>query len=165
MKKLIFTLAVVFCCVFAAQSQSDYKTAIGLRFGYPTSISLKHFLSPKNAVELFAGYRRYWRYASDFRVGGLYLIHTPINDVPGLKWYIGGGATAIFNQYDKVYYASDNFGSVNLGIMGALGLDYKFADYPINLSIDWVPTFVVGSSAYDGFRAGYGALSARYTFK
>lgn len=166
MKKLIFTLAVIFCCVFAAQSQSsDYKTAVGLRFGYPTSVSLKHFFSEKNAVELFVGYRRYWRYASDFRIGGLYLVHTPITDVEGLKWYVGGGATAIFNLYDDVYYASDNYGSVNLGIMGALGLDYKFADYPINLSVDWVPTFVIGSSAYDGFRAGYGALSARYTIK
>lgn len=165
MKKLIFALAVVLCCVFSAQAQSDYKTAAGLRFGYPTSVSLKHFFNEKNAVELFAGYRRYWRYASDFRIGGLYLIHTPIEDVEGLKWYAGGGASAIFNLYNSAYYASENYGNLNLGIMGALGLDYKFADYPINLSIDWVPTFVLGTSAYDGFRAGYGALSARYTLK
>jgi hypothetical protein len=166
MKKLIFTLAVILCCIFTAQSQSsEYKTAVGLRFGYPTSVSLKHFLNGKNAIEFFAGYRWYTRYASDFRVGGLYLIHTPIKDVEGLQWYFGAGATAIFNIYDDVFYASNNYGSVNLGIMGALGLDYKFADYPINLSVDWVPTLVIGESAYNGFRFGYGALSARYTLK
>jgi len=74
------------------------------------------------------------------------------------------GATAIFWNYDNVFYANDNFGSVNLGIMGALGLDYKFADAPINLSLDWVPTFVIGEGAYNGFRADMGALSVRYTF-
>ncbi|MFN0036412.1 MAG: hypothetical protein ACKVUS_15205 [Saprospiraceae bacterium] len=165
MKKLIFTATLILCCVFAAQSQSEYKTALGLRFGYPNSISLKHFLSEKNAVEVFAGYRRWSRYYNDFRVGALYLVHSPIEDVEGLKWYLGGGATAIFNNYDNVYYASDNYGNVNLGIMGALGLDYKFVDYPINLSLDWVPTFVIGEGAYNGFRADAGALSARYTFK
>lgn len=164
MKKLIFIFALMFCCAFAAKSQSDYKTAIGLRFGYPLSLSLKHFISEKNAIEAFLGYRRYSVYASDFRLGALYLHHTPIESVAGLKWYVGGGASAIFWNYDKDFYSSYNYGTVNVGIMGALGLDYKFADVPFNLSIDWVPTFVVGEGAYNGFRADAGALSARYTF-
>lgn len=165
MKKLIFTLAVIFCCVFAAQSQSDYKTAIGLRLGYPASISLKHFVSEKTALEGFVGFRRWDAYAADFRVGGLYLVHNPIAEVAGLKWYYGAGATAIFWSYDNVFYANENYGSANLGIMGALGLDYKFADAPINLSVDWIPTFVIGEARYKGFRADMGALSARYTFR
>ena len=157
---------MILCCIFTVQSQSsEYKTAAGLRFGYPTSVSLKHFLNEKNAVEVFAGFRWYDRFASDFRVGGLYLIHTPITDVEGLKWYYGGGPTAIFNFYDSVVYSANDYASVNLGIMAALGLDYKFADYPISLSVDWIPTLVIGKSNYNGFQFGYSALSARYTLK
>lgn len=165
MKKLIFTFTLVLCCILAAQSQSTYKSAVGLRFGYPLSISFKQFISETNAIEVFAGYRRYWRYASDFRVGGLFLIHTPIEGVAGLQWYAGGGATAIFYNYDDFYYSSYNYGKVNVGIMAALGLDYKFTDAPFNVSIDWVPTFVVGEGAYNGFRGANGALAVRYTFR
>ena len=165
MKKLIFTLSLIFCCVFAAQSQSEYKSAIGLRFGYPWSVTFKHFISEKNALEGFVGYRRYTSYVSDFRVGGLFLVHTPISGVDGLKWYAGGGATAIFTNYDDVFYASNNYGGVNVGVMGAIGLDYKFADYPINLSFDWIPTFVIGDGIYNGFVGLAGGLSARYTLK
>ncbi len=165
MKKLLFALAVVICCVFTAQGQSTYKTSVGLRFGYPLSVSLKHFLNEKNALEGFIGYRRWSVYASDFRVGGLFLVHNPITSVEGLQWYYGGGATAIFWNYDDLFYANDDYGSLNVGIMGEIGLDYKFAGLPLNLSVDWVPTFVIGRGAYDGFRADAGALSARYTLK
>ncbi len=48
--------------------------------------------------------------------------------------------------------------------MGVLGLDYKFTDAPVNLSLDWAPILFV--NGYDnGFRGAYGALSARYTLK
>ena len=164
MKKLFFTLALVAACIFTAYSQ-DYKSAIGLRLGAPSSISFKHFLSEKNAFELFVGYRRYSSYLNFFNVGALYQVHNNINGVEGLKWYYGGGATAFFWNYDEVFYSNDNYNGFNLGIMGNLGLDYKFVSAPINLSLDWVPTFVIGDGLYNNFRADYGALSIRYTFK
>ena len=99
-------------------------------------------------------------------VGALYQHHTPIASVDGLKWYVGGGASAWIWTYDKDYNFGSDYNNINLGIMGCLGLDYKFADFPINLSVDWVPTFVVGNSFYsNGFGVGYGALAARYTLK
>ena len=57
MKKLFFTLAIMFAC-FAAFSQANYKSAIGLRLGYPASISFKTFVNEKGAFEGFLGYRR-----------------------------------------------------------------------------------------------------------
>jgi len=165
MKKLIFTLAVILCCVFSAQSQSTYKTAIGLRLGYPASISLKHFISEPGAVEGFIGFRGY-TWVRLVNIGGLYEHHFPITSAPGLQWYVGGGAGAWLWTYDKSFNGFDrDYNNFNLGIMGCLGLDYKFAEAPINLSVDWVPTFIVGEAYYGGFGAGYGALSVRYTFK
>ncbi|MFZ1257293.1 MAG: hypothetical protein WAR77_13120, partial [Saprospiraceae bacterium] len=63
-----------------------------------------------------------------------------------------------------VYYPNNDFSSSSFGLSGCLGLDYKFADYPINLSADWIPTFFINGFG-DGFGAGYGALAVRYVFK
>jgi len=164
MKKLVFIFALFLCCVFAAQSQSDYKTAIGLRLGFPTSISLKHFISEKGAIEGFVGFRGYRRVRL-INVGAMYQHHSPIAEVEGLKWYVGGGAGAWLWTYDNDYNFDQDYNNFNLGVMGCLGLDYKFAEAPINLSVDWVPTFVLGDAYYGGFGYGYGALSARYTFR
>lgn len=163
MKKLIFSLVIMFACS-AAYSQ-NYKSAIGLRLGYPASISLKTFLNEKAAVEAYVGYRRYASYVNFLTVGALYEIHTPIADVDGLSWYYGFGASVYFWNYDDVFFANDNYNNLNVGIMGALGLDFKFPNAPLNLSVDWVPAFVIGDAYRSGFRGDVGALSARYVFK
>ncbi len=125
MKKLIFIFVLICAGTFAASAQS-YKSAIGLRLGYPTSISFKQFLSERNAIELFVGYRRYSNFLNFVNIGGLYQVHNPISDVEGLAWYYGGGATVFFWNYDDAFYNNDD---------------------------------------YNGFLAGYGGLSARYTFR
>lgn len=160
MKKLILTLVVVVCCVFAAQSQ-DYKSAIGLRLGYPLSVSYKTFISDPGAIEVFAGFRSY-AYLGWFNVGAMYEHHLPIASVSGLKWYFGGGAAVYFWHYDNGYPDADS--NTSFSILGNLGLDYKFASAPVNLSVDWVPTFFLNGYG-DGFAGGYGALSVRYTLK
>ncbi|MCC7244485.1 MAG: hypothetical protein IT269_02305 [Saprospiraceae bacterium] len=165
MKHLIFTFVLAFCCTFAVSAQSEYKSAIGLRFGYPASITFKQFLNEKNAIEVYAGFRRWGNYLSYTNVGALYQIHAPIKGVEGLQWYVGGGASAFIWKYDDTYNFGGDFNNFNLGVSGCLGLDYKFAEYPINLSVDWVPTFVIGDAYYGGFRGDAGALSARYTFR
>lgn len=166
MKKVILSLALVLACVFTAQSQSsEYKTAIGLRLGYPASISFKQFISEPGAIEAFIGFRGYG-YARLINIGALYQHHSPISSLEGLQWYVGGGAAAWLWTYDNDYNFGGDYNNFNLAVMGCLGLDYKFADFPINLSVDWIPTFVVGDSYYsNGFGVGYGALSARYTLK
>lgn len=162
MKKLIFTLTVALCCAFAVQAQSTYKTAIGLRFGYPLSVSLKHFISDPGAIEIYAGFRNYSGYGW-FNVGGLYQHHNSISGVDGLQWYVGGGASVYFWTFDRGFF-NDNASNTSIGISGCLGLDYKFAEAPFNLSVDWVPTFFVNGYG-NGFGAGYGALAARYVLK
>jgi hypothetical protein len=147
----------------SAQSQStSYKTAIGLRLGYPLSVSLKHFINEKGAIEAFAGARGYSFYRW-YNVGAAYQHHSAIDGVEGLRWYVGGGASAFFWSFDDGFF-NDNASNTSLGILAVGGLDYKFADYPINLSVDWMPVFFVNGYG-NGFGGGYGALSARYTFK
>jgi hypothetical protein len=154
----LLTLMVALFCTVQSLSAQDYKSAIGLRLGYPISVSYKTFISEPGAVEIYAGFRGYAFY-NYFLVGAMYQHHFPIGSVPGLKWYVGGGLNALFYNYDAGFVGDGGFG---LGINGAVGLDYKFENIPLNLSVDWLPTVYI-SGYLSGFGGGLGALSARYT--
>lgn len=161
MKKIVLFFSMLFILAISSEMKAqDYNSSLGLRFGYPLSISFKTFLTESNALELNAGYRGYSGIYSYFTVGALYEIHKPLSDVQGLSWYYGFGASVQFFTYDNDYFFNEDNGSVGLGISGVIGLDYKFPNAPINLSLDFVPTFRLG-----GWDAGYyswGALAARY---
>ncbi len=164
MKKLIFSFALLMACCFVAQAQ-EYKTAVGLRFGYPTSISFKHFISEPGAIEVFAGTARRSSFYRWTNLGAMYQHHSSIRGAEGLRWYAGGGAAFYFWNYDKGFNNRADYGATSLGIMGVLGLDYKFVEIPLNLSIDWTPTLFLGDVYVGNFGAGYAALSVRYTFQ
>jgi len=144
-----------------AKSQSmgsEYRTALGVKF-FPGAISLKHFTTEKHALEGLGYF-----YNDGFRLTGLYEIHGNIAGATGLKWYIGPGAHIGFwndnwRKNNKNYDGPDNF---TIGVDGVLGLDYKFTGAPINMSLDWQPSFnLVG---YGSFEPGWGGLAVRYTF-
>ncbi len=152
----VFVLAMALFIMHASQAQSSstnsssYETALGVKVWDGGGISLKHFFSGNNAGE-FIGY--FWR--QGFRITGLYEIHGDFNGAPGLKWYIGPGAHIGF-------YNNRNGNGSFVGIDGVLGLDYKFRGAPINMSIDWQPSFEFGDNR--GFYGNWGGLGIRYTF-
>ena len=137
---LVFT--IVFTVAVQAQSRSanstSYKTALGVKVWDGGGISLKHFFNTQNAGELI-GY--FWRHG--FRLTGLYEIHGPISGAPGLKWYIGPGLhVGSYNHHHHHRHDDDWHDShASVGVDGVLGLDYKFKSAPINLSLDWQPSF------------------------
>ncbi|MES1215463.1 MAG: hypothetical protein ABUT20_08100 [Bacteroidota bacterium] len=156
MKKIILATVILLlsCNVLQAQSHStnssSYRTALGVKVWDGGGISLKHFFNPTNAGELI-GY--FWN--RGFRFTGLFEIHGNFADARGLKWYIGPGAhIGVYN--DK--YGDNSYA----GIDGVLGLDYKFNGAPINMSIDWQPSFEFGDGR--GFYGNWGGLGIRYTF-
>ncbi|MFN7119664.1 MAG: hypothetical protein ACK4TA_22910 [Saprospiraceae bacterium] len=159
---LVATILLIGAHTMHAQ---DYNSAIGLRLGYPLSVSYKQFLGGgSNAIEAFAGFRSFSGY-SWFNVGALYQVHKPIEGVEGLNWYFGGGASVFFWNFDNSFvFGDEDDSSLSIGILGNLGLDYKFADAPVNVSLDWVPAFFVNGYG-SGFGGGYGALSVRYVLK
>mgnify|MGYP000942809321 FL=1 len=158
MKKM-FIVAICLLGISAVQAQSmgsDYKTALGFKV-YPGAISIKHFTKSNVAIE---GLGYFWNYGS--RITGLYEFHGNVNGAPGLKWYAGPGAHIGFwnDKWKNEYSNRDN--GVAIGIDGVLGLDYKINGAPINLSIDWQPSFnLIG---YNYFEGGWGGLAMRYTF-
>jgi hypothetical protein len=151
MRKTLLVVFVSFFIVSGSSAQeSGYRTALGVKVWDGGGISFKHFVNGNNALELI-GY--FW--SRGMRITGLYEIHGPISGARGLQWYIGPGAHIGF------YNSKWGDGSY-IGIDGVLGLDYKFNGAPINVSLDWQPSFEFGDG--HGFVGSWGGLGIRYTF-
>ena len=156
MKKFLIALGIILSAgVVTVSAQSnvtsqDYKTALGVKF-YPGAVSLKHFIKPNAALE---GLGYFWNRGA--RITGLYEFHGDITGAEGLKWYVGPGVHVGF--YNSKYGGGSSF-----GVDGVLGLDYKFKGAPINVSVDWQPSFEFNGN-YDGFSGNWGGLGIRYVF-
>lgn len=125
MKKAVLFWLVFFTigATFSVRAQS-YKTAVGVRFSTSdafvgTGVSAKHFLKGGTAIEGILAF-------DPLALGILVEKHRPTN-AAGLFWFYGGGGYVGFE------------GKNRLGALGILGLDYKFAELPLNLSLDWKP--------------------------
>jgi hypothetical protein len=131
MKSTVLLLLLMAGFVVNAWAQTEvpspaYRFALGVRLSNSTptlnnSITGKYFVTDRSAVEGLISF------GSRFGMGALLEIHKPTN-VEGLRWFYGGGAFVGFEN-----------GDTYLGPTGVLGLDYKFTNVPINLSLDWKP--------------------------
>jgi len=153
-KKIVLVIALFISVFVQAQNKSasgyNYQTALGVKVWDGGGITLKHFISDKHALE---GIGYFWNRGA--RITGLYEIYGPINGAPGLRWYIGPG---VHIGFYNTKYGDGSFA----GIDGVIGLDYKFKDAPINMSLDWQPSFEFGDNR--GFYGNWGGLGIRYTF-
>lgn len=128
----------------------EYRTGLGLRGGYTSGLTIKHFVSGSNAIEGIIG----TNYRS-FLLTGLYEKHTGAFDVSGMNWFYGGGL------HLGVYGDDRNVSQSILGIDGIVGLEYKIQEIPISISLDLKPTLnLIGYRLFDmDF-----ALSLRYVW-
>lgn len=145
MKRIILLLVLGFSILTGSKlsAQSYFDHAIGARLGYPLAVSYKKYISDYGAIELFAGQSSRLS-GSALTAGAAYQKHFPLSG--DLDWYVGGGAS--MNIFDS---------SIGIGIQGYLGLQYNFDDIPLNLTLDWIPSFVGGN-----FGGNYAGLAARY---
>jgi len=164
MKKIfisVFVIVALATVTSKAQNlSSSYNTALGVKiWDDGGGITLKHFVGNNNSLE---GIGYFWKGGT--RITGLYEFNYDIAGAPGLKWYVGPGVhVGFYNEYyyDKYYNDGRTHGNY-FGIDGVLGLDYKFNGAPINLSLDWQPSFEFGDN--QGFMGSWGGLGIRYTF-
>lgn len=165
MKKLLLKslfVSALFFFGFSSISAQDYKLAVGARLGVPLSASVKTKIGDGKMIEATVGFRNS-TYTNWVSVTANYQMYKPLEDVlEGLNWYYGGGVSAYFWTYDESFFGPNDYGSTYFGVQGNVGLDYKFEDKPVNLSIDYMPTYFFGGYI-GGFGGGYGALAIRYT--
>lgn len=126
---------------------TSYNTAIGLRGGETSGLTIKHFFGGSAAIEGIIGL---WHHG--FTLTALYENHTSAFGVAGLNWYYGAGghfsARTNSSYYGwghrrNDYYDNDNFG---LGVDGIVGLEFKIPQVPVALSLDLKPFIEVISN-------------------
>ena len=153
MKKIIALCFAITVAGFV-YGQNDYKQAIGIKFPGGTSITYKNFITETKSIEALM---TFWE--KGFKLSALYEFNFPIQDVQGLNWYVGPG---VHLGGWKNKFKDEQKSSADFGIDGIIGLDYKFADIPINISLDWQPSItLLGNS---DFVPTMGGLAIRYTF-
>ncbi|MBC7830072.1 MAG: hypothetical protein H7122_20165 [Chitinophagaceae bacterium] len=151
MKRILFFCVLVLIFLVSQQaSAQDYRFGVGVRLSNATptlnnSITGKYFITQTSAIEGIISF------GSRFGIGGLLEIHKPFS-VQGLSWFYGGGA-----------YVGFEGGSTYLGPTGIIGMDYKFANVPLNISIDWKPELDIIPDI--NFVPDAFALSVRFTLK
>lgn len=149
MKKILLLLSMIIIFSLALKAQ-EYKTAVGIRLG-PNSpaiapgFTIKRFLDEKHAVEGIVGVN------NGIGICALYEWHFPITSVEHLQWFAGAGAYAAYRNSTSY-----------IGGAGIVGVDYKFPEIPLNISIDWKPELNIIESV--GFEASGVGFSARFTF-
>lgn len=144
--KKTFYLFFALCFIFTIHTQAqDYSRSVGIRGGLGANVTYKQFVGPQSAFELMGGF-----YFGDVYTSLTYEKHNEFtNDVRGLTWYWGVGASVLLSS-----------GGIGVGALGAIGLDYSFGDIPLNISLDWMPhLYLIGGN---GFEAGGGGFSLRY---
>ncbi len=156
MKKCLVVAALCVCIShLSAQSSINYDRAIGIKIPVGFAVTYKQFLQDDQNIEGVVTFRDH-----SFVATGLYEFNWIIPGIDGLCWFAGAGAHIGFR--DKNYSKSSNNSKAGLGIDGVIGLDYKVAGLPLNISLDWQPAVdLIGSS---GNGAAYGGIGVRYTF-
>lgn len=140
-------------------SAQDYKTALGVRLSSSNamqnnSISIKQFINEKMAIEgLFT-------FGDPLALGALLEFHKPLS-AAGLTYFYGaGGYIGFIKTLNTTTQKSST--DANFGAQGVIGLDYKFNNIPLNLSLDWKPELNIVSDI--NFEPAAIGFTARFTF-
>jgi hypothetical protein len=160
MKKLIVVclLAIGIGSIQTVSAQ-DYKTGLGVRLSssnamQSNSISIKHFINQKTAIEgLFT-------FGDPLALGALIEFHKPLA-AAGLTYFYGAGGYIGFEKKVNPTTQKTNT-NANFGAQGIIGLDYKFNNVPLNLSLDWKPELNIVSDI--NFEPAAIGFTARFTF-
>lgn len=154
MKKTLSIIA--FALISQLALAQNYKTAIGIKGGFPAygSLNLKHDFGKAFGEFRLGGS------GSSFMLQGLYEQNYDLQD--GIQWYYGAGASigswnGNGHQFNEKYYSG-----FYMSLDGVLGLEYSIPDLPINVALDAGPSFVITPLTRLAFG---GALAIRYILK
>ena len=154
MKTIVIAFLLITSTI-VVKAQAPYNRALGLKFPGGLSLTYKKFFTDTRNLEA-----QFTAWHEGFRVAGLYEFNFySFDKVPELSWFVGPGAHIGFwkSTYEKEYGSK-----ADVGIDGIIGLDYKFKNVPINVSVDWQPAVTLIGSA--GFTPVFGGIAIRYTF-
>jgi len=160
MKKILVVVFLAACAGLLNNANAqDYKTALGVRLSSANamqnnSVSFKQFITGKTAIEAL------FTFGDPLALGALLEFHKPLA-VSGLSYYYGAGG---YISFIKTLNTTTHKESTdpNFGAQGVIGLDYKFSNIPLNISLDWKPELnIVNDINFEPAAIGF---TARFTF-
>jgi len=148
-KKVILAITLLIILAGSVDAQPS-GFGLGVIVGDPTGLSVKHWISPRTAIDGALG----WSFGKSnwVQLHGDYLIHNYdiVNVIKGkLPVFYGLGARLVFSSSNRV------------GIRGVVGLDYLFANDPLDIFLELVPILDLAPDIEFDFNAGIGI---RYYF-
>ncbi len=153
MKKVSALFFVLICLATSGVFAQTYQTAVGAKFytgeGSVGGINIRHSTATNTALEgslLF--------YSGGLGVEGLYEYQGPITGAEGLQYFVGGGGLLGFGT------GKGSETRFSLRLTG--GVDYKFPDAPISVSLAFDPFFNLAPSTGSNLALGIGL---RYVLK
>ena len=160
MKKLLFFATFISLLSFSSRAQ-DYSTGIGLRGGFASGLTIKHFVGSQSAIEGIISTRWHGLY-----IVGLYEQHAQAFGAPGLYWFYGGGAhIGSWNNFNHghPHFIDNHTGSYfAFGLNGVVGIEYDIQSIPISIGVDLIPNLTLIQDV--GLWIGSG-LSVRYLIR
>ena len=153
MKKILLLITMIFVTAMAANAQT-YTTAIGAKFytGSPSfgGLNIRYSNTEHTALEgsvLFT--------SGAVGLEGLYQYQGPISGVNNLQYFVGGGGLLAIGSG---YYGN----STGFALRLTGGIDYKFEDAPVDVSLGLDPFFYLTPATASYFTVGIGL---RYVLK
>jgi len=153
------TLLFVIILMVAGANAQTYSTAVGAKFytgnGSVGGLNIRHSTAEHTALEgslLF--------YSGGIGIEGLYEYQAPIDGAEGLQYFVGGGAMLGFGTGPR--YNDNHNNSTEFALRLTGGVDYKFTDAPINISLGLDPFFYLAPRTGSNLALGIGL---RYVIK
>ncbi len=153
-------IGVFFFLTREAKAQYHYDLGLGVKVGSPwMSGTIKYFLNDASALEGLVHVGNF-----GFGMTALYEHHFIIGGLPGLRWYIGGGAHLAFQTSDgyNPFTGLPRANKAYAGIDAVGGVEYVFEKVPIAIGADVSPIINFAGNVHGWWNAG---TYIRYTFK
>ncbi len=160
MKRILFILLLTTGIgSFTAVQAQHYRTALGVRLSSSNamqnnSVTFKQFITQSTAIEAL------FTFGDPLALGALVEFHKPLS-AAGLTYFYGAGGYVGFVKTLNVNTQKTST-DPNFGAQGIIGLDYKFNNIPLNISLDWKPELNIVSDI--NFEPAAVGFTARFTF-
>lgn len=167
MKKALALIAVL-AAAHGLQAQF-YRNSSGVRLGYTSALTYKHFLNEEQAVEFMASGR-----GDGFQLTTTYQFNQPLEVTFNDNFYLYYGVGAhigyerkgerrladpLSTEYDikrKAFFA--------MGVDTILGIEYRWLSVPVTVGLDVKPYLDFVGMRYTNLRFWDTALTIKYVF-
>ena len=171
--RVTLALLLAMSTIGTLSAQFYYKNSTGVRLGYTSGLTYKHFINRAEAMEFMASGRK-----EGFQVTGLYLFHRPIDTGFNNDFYffygvgghvgverfpdqrlVGSSSTPSLNEFD-----TDERTFFTMGVNTTVGVEYRWFRVPVTIGLDIKPFLNFIGMRQTKFRFWDTALSVKYIF-